>query len=250
MEADELGKGQQNVAIFVDGDNATQSLLKPILEEVSKYGTPTIRRVYADWTTQAMQSWKRVILDNAFQPVQQYNVAKGKNSTDAALIIDAMDVLYRGDVGAFCIVSSDSDYTRLATRLREAGKLVVGVGERQTPQSLVNACQIFIYTENLSGDGDSGKGGKTTGRQRRSAPAGGNGVPMKLLERAYEICEDETGWAELGHMGNKLIDLDPGFDPRTYGHKKLLDLLKASNRFDVKAEKRDGPSPIHIRLKD
>ncbi len=253
MEKDETPSVREgNVAVFVDGDNATQSLLKPILEELSRYGTPTIRRIYGDWTSQNMQSWKQVILEHAFQPRQQYNVAKGKNSTDAALIIDAMDVLFGSDAGTFCIVSSDSDYTPLAMRLREGGKFVVGVGERKTPNSLVNSCHVFIYTENLTPGGGGGGGDGRRGRtpQKPRATTGDNGAPMKVLERAYELCEDESGWAELGHLGNKLIDIDPGFDPRSYGHKKLLDLLKATGRFDVQVEQKGGPSPVYIRLKE
>jgi len=228
------------IALLIDGDNAAPKRLAPILEEVSKNGTITIRRIYGDWTTQGMSGWKELLNSNAIQPVQQFAYTKGKNSTDSALIIDAMDILHGDLVDAFCIVSSDSDYTRLATRLRESGLFVMGVGEKKTPDAFVKACERFIYVENLdvqeAGPGagaaasTSGKErGKRTGSTAKAQPAklSQNAELMRKLRKAFNIAKGEEEEASLSLIGQALRRLDPGFDPRSYGHASLSSLVNA-----------------------
>lgn len=215
------------IALLIDGDNAQPKRLSAILEEVSKVGSITIRRIYGDWTTTAMGGWKDLLNANAIQPVQQFAYTKGKNSTDSSLIIDAMDILHGDLVDAFCIVSSDSDYTRLATRLREAGLAVLGVGEKKTPDAFVKACERFIYVENLDGPEGSptamrqGGGRKAKQAVRLSA----NTALMRKLRKAMDIALGEDEETPLSRVGQALRRLDPGFDPRTFGHASLSALV-------------------------
>lgn len=213
------------IAMFIDGDNAQASLIEHILAETAKYGTVTTRRIYGDWTTPNMNGWKDSLHTYAVQPMQQFSYASGKNATDSALIIEAMDLLHAGTVGGFCIVSSDSDYTRLAMRIREQGLFVMGIGRFDTPKSFVKACEVFAYIENLSPQSD-----KDT-----SSPKADASDWTKTAMQAIEMAAMEDGWALLGAVGNNMRKLDPAFDSRTYGHKQLSLLIKSEpNIFETK----------------
>jgi len=229
------------IAVLIDGDNAQPSLIEHVLAETAKYGIVTTRRIYGDWTVPQMSGWKDSLHSFAVQPMQQFRYTVGKNATDSALIIDAMDLLHAGTVGGFCIVSSDSDYTRLATRIREQGFFVMGVGRSDTPKSFVNACEVFVYTENLSP------------RTEREIPAPelASSDWTQTVLRAVEMATQDDGWAFLGAVGNYLRQLDPAFDSRTYGHKQLSLLIKSRPElFETRESKgKGGPSLIHVKLK-
>ena len=249
------------IALLIDGDNAAPKRLRAILEEVSKTGTITIRRIYGDWTTTGMSGWKDLLNSNAIQPVQQFAYTKGKNSTDSALIIDAMDILHGELVDAFCIVSSDSDYTRLATRLRESGLFVMGVGEKKTPDAFVKACERFIYVENLDvqepvvAPRASTAPVAKTGAKRSSAPAKAtatklseNGDLMRKLRKAFVIAKGEEEEASLSLIGQALRRLDPGFDPRSYGYASLSTLVKALNdQLETRREEKGNMVMVRFR---
>ncbi|RMG27124.1 MAG: NYN domain-containing protein [Bacteroidetes bacterium] len=241
-------QSQPKVAILIDGDNARPTLLGKYLAEAGKYGTVTLRRIYGDWTTPNMKGWKGMLNDHAVQPIQQFRYTVGKNATDSALIIDAMDLLHSGLVDAFCLVSSDSDYTRLATRIREAGIFVMGIGENKTPKAFVNACNLFIYTENLlpkEPTTTKSKNGRKTKTKTKKPD------PLPMLLEAYELASGEDDWVHLSAVGTQLQQLDPGFDPRTFGYRKLSSLFKAySDKFELKFETDKGPSSIYVRLKE
>ena len=249
------------IALLIDGDNAAPKRLAAILEEVSKQGTITIRRIYGDWTTSGMTGWKDLLNANAIQPVQQFAYTKGKNSTDSALIIDAMDILHGELVDAFCIVSSDSDYTRLATRLRESGLFVMGVGEKKTPDAFVKACERFIYVENLdvqeAGPG-GGAGAGAPGKERnkrttstaKAQPAklSQNGELMRKLRKAFVIAKGEEEEASLSLIGQALRRLDPGFDPRSYGHASLSNLVNAlKDQLETRREEKGNTVMVRFR---
>jgi hypothetical protein len=248
------------IALLIDGDNAAPKRLAAILEEVSKQGTITIRRIYGDWTTQGMSGWKDLLNSNAIQPVQQFAYTKGKNSTDSALIIDAMDILHGELVDAFCIVSSDSDYTRLATRLRESGLFVMGVGEKKTPDAFVKACERFIYVENLDvqeagpGAGASApgkeRGKRTTTNATKSQPVklSQNGELMRKLRKAFNIAKGEEEEASLSLIGQALRRLDPGFDPRSYGHASLSSLVSAL-KDQLETRREEKGNTVMVRFK-
>ena len=231
--------GQQKFAVLIDGDNAQASLLPEILTEVSKAGLITIKRIYGDWTTTAMNQWKDTLHQNAIQPVQQFRNTIGKNATDSAMIIDAMDLLHTNDLQGFCIVSSDSDYTRLATRIRENGLFVIGVGERKTPEAFVNACNQFIYSENLSKV-------KVPRKKRgaKKAEEQDSSDPLPLLIQGFEMAAKEDEWAFLAAIGNSLRQVDPAFDPRTYGHEKLQSLLKQYPDVFILTQDRSKKPPV------
>ncbi|MEX1131954.1 MAG: NYN domain-containing protein [Flavobacteriales bacterium] len=249
------------IALLIDGDNAAPKRLRAILEEVSKTGTITIRRIYGDWTTTGMSGWKELLNSNAIQPVQQFAYTKGKNSTDSALIIDAMDILHGELVDAFCIVSSDSDYTRLATRLRESGLFVMGVGEKKTPDAFVKACERFIYVENLdvqetgaSADTGAGTGAKVTRKRNVStakvqpAKLSGNSDLMRKLRKAFNIAKGEEDEVSLSLIGQALRRLDPGFDPRSYGHASLSSLVVAlKDQLETRREEKGNTVMVRFR---
>ncbi|WKZ65529.1 MAG: NYN domain-containing protein [Flavobacteriales bacterium] len=249
------------IALLIDGDNAAPKRLAAILEEVSKQGTITIRRIYGDWTTQGMSGWKELLNSNAIQPVQQFAYTKGKNSTDSALIIDAMDILHGELVDAFCIVSSDSDYTRLATRLRESGLFVMGVGEKKTPDAFVKACERFIYVENLdvqeplgavaisSGAGArSGSKRSTSSAKAQPVELSQNAELMRKLRKAFNIAKGEEEVASLSLIGQALRRLDPGFDPRSYGHASLSSLVNAlKDQLDIRREEKGNAVMVRFR---
>ena len=225
---------QQRFAVLIDGDNAKAYDLSQVLAEVSKFGRITVKRIYGDWTTPSMNSWKPALHKHAIQPIQQFRYTVGKNATDSAMIIDATDLLHGSGVDGFCIVSSDSDYTRLATRIREEGRFVIGVGEKKTPEAFTNACNQFVYCENLT---DTKKGGTKQKKDKKSSALD----PVPLLLQAFETVVKDEEWVHLGELGGVLHKLDPAFDPRTYGHKQLQSLIK--DYPDTFSLKRDDSKP-------
>ena len=232
-------------AVLIDGDNAQASLLHQTLAEVSKFGLITIKRIYGDWTSTTMNSWKPVLHKYAIQPIQQFRNTVGKNATDSAMIIDAMDLLHGNTVDAFCIVSSDSDYTRLATRIREGGFFVIGVGEKKTPEAFTNACNQFIFCENLVQPRATGKK-PTQGGDRAVGPD-----PRPLLLQAFELAAKDEEWAYLSTMGSILRRLDPAFDPRTFGHTQLQSLIrKYPAVFVLKRDDSRTPPVVLVGLTD
>jgi len=237
---------QQKFAVLIDGDNAQASLLPKILAEVSKVGLITIKRIYGDWTTTNMNQWKESLHKHAIQPIQQFRYTTGKNATDSAMIIDAVDLLHSNDVHGFCIVSSDSDYTRLATRIREDGLFVIGVGEKKTPEAFVNACNQFIYSENLTVTQVSKKKGREKKKEEGQVTSG----PLPLLIQGFEMAAKEEEWTYLATMGNSLRRLDPAFDPRTYGHQKLQSLLRDyPETFVLKQDRSKKPPVVNVALR-
>lgn len=229
--------------MLIDGDNAQPLLIKEMLAEVSKYGRTTLRRIYGDWTTPNMNGWKETLQENAIQPVQQFRYTVGKNATDSAMIIDAMDILHSGVAGGFCLVSSDSDYTRLATRIREKGVFVMGIGQQKTPKAFTNACDLFVFAENLVSQVEKG-GAKS---KSPSLPAVTEPVAkaLPLLKKAFKLCVQDDGWAHLGPVGNALRDLDPSFDHRTYGCTSLTALIaKFPESIETREEKKENGSAV------
>jgi hypothetical protein len=243
--------GNRRFAMLIDGDNAQPSLIDKMLAEVGKYGNLTIRRIYGDWTTSNMGGWKDALQTYAIQPIQQFRYTVGKNATDSAMIIDAMDVLYSGGCDGFCLVSSDSDYTRLATRIREKGFFVMGIGKKNTPRAFVNACDLFVYTENLVPEESIARRSKPR-KQTSGAIEPATPDPMPLFKSAFELAVQEDGWAFLGTLGHHLRQLDPGFDSRTYGYKQLSMLIRSMpKKLDLKEVKmEDGNIVLHVRLKE
>ncbi len=242
----------EKLAVLIDADNVPYANVKEMMEEISKNGTPTIKRIYADWTRPTLSGWKNVLLENAITPIQQYSYTTGKNSSDSALIIDAMDILYSGKVNGFCIVSSDSDFTRLATRLREAGMIVIGFGEKKTPKPFISACDKFIYLEILKAPAkDLRTTPKTTTKPKpKEEPLNKvDAETIKLITESVNDLADESGWTFLGILGNFILKKKPDFDPRNYGFPKLLPLIKNLNRFEID-ERDTGQNNIrHIYLK-
>jgi hypothetical protein len=241
---------QHRIAMLIDGDNAQPKLIEKMIRETEKYGTITIRRIYGDWTTQNMGGWKPTLHVHAIQPIQQFCYTTGKNATDSALIIEAMDILHEGTVQGFCIVSSDSDFTRLATRIREEGSFVIGIGEKKTPKAFVKSCDIFVYTENIIGETilPSFKG-KTKAQVKKTMTKIDPKL-KKLLIDAYDNAVQEDEWAHLSRLGESLRKIDPGFDPRTYGHRQLSKLIKAyPNLFDIVQRDKNVTASIYVKLK-
>ena len=248
-EAITNGNKEKRIAILIDGDNAQSSLIEQIVVEAGRFGNGTIRRIYGDWTTSNMKSWKDTLNSYAFQPMQQFRYTIGKNATDSAMIIDAMDILHKEQVDAFCLVSSDSDYTRLATRIRESGKQVVGIGRKLTPRAFVSACDVFIYTENLEEREKQKK--KVAAKQQEQVKLTPSEVDLiDNIEQAIEMVgTDDEGWVSLSEVGTALRRIDPGFDPRTYGSKQLAQLVRATKPF-IDLKKPTGKSIILIRSKE
>jgi uncharacterized LabA/DUF88 family protein len=221
------------LAVLIDADNIPSRLVSGILEEIAKYGSPTFKRIYADWTKPHVAGWKAVLLDHAITPVQQYSYTTGKNSSDSALIIDAMDILYTGRVDGFCVVSSDSDFTRLATRLREAGMKVFGMGEQKTPSAFRAACDKFIYIEILDRPEASPKQIKLSDLRKKEVISKVDKSLVNMITASINDIADENGWAFLGELGNLLLKKRPDFDPRNYGFIKLLPLIKSLGNFEI-----------------
>ncbi|WP_136481019.1 NYN domain-containing protein [Cognatitamlana onchidii] len=222
------------IAVLIDGDNIPSKYISEMMEEITKYGTPTIKRIYGDWTKPHLAKWKKVLLENAITPVQQYSYTQGKNATDSAMIIDAMDVLYSEKVNGFCLVSSDSDFTKLATRLREAGMVVYGMGEKKTPDPFIVACDKFIYLEILKKDTEKIEGSKSLQKKNLY-----NITPkiIRLLKNSVEDAADDDGWAFLGDVGSLILKKQPNFDSRNFGFEKLTPLFKSLDQFEL--EQRD-----------
>ena len=239
------------LAVLIDADNVPYSHIKEMLEEIAKSGTPTIKRIYADWTRPTLSGWKNVLLENAITPIQQYSYTTGKNSSDSALIIDAMDILYSEKVEGFCIVSSDSDFTRLATRLREAGMKVIGIGEKKTPSPFIKACDKFVYIEILKSIKTATKeSGKPSKVKTESLPL--NKVDEALIQLLTESVidlADENGWTFLGELGSFILKKKTDFDPRNYGFSKLLPLIKSTNRFEINQRETGNKNIKHIYIK-
>jgi hypothetical protein len=254
MANETLSNDRQKIAVLIDGDNAQSSLLPQMLVEAGRHGQVTVRRIYGDWTTSNMNSWKETLNFHAFQPIQQFRYTVGKNVTDSAMIIDAMDILHSGVVDGFCLVSSDSDYTRLATRIREAGVFVMGIGEKKTPKAFVNACDLFVYTENLVEEKKAAQQRRTQSSRTRKTKEEEDKEepdPMPVLGQAFEMAVGQDGWARLDVMGNAIYQVDPGFDPRTYGHKQLSRMInKLKDKFEMRTKDIEGQQIFYVRMKE
>ena len=224
----EAAESTSTLAILIDADNASPSIIQGLMDEVAKLGRATVRRIYGDWTTPNLGSWKVALLEHSIQPVQQFAYTKGKNATDSALIIDAMDLLYAGNLDGFCLVSSDSDFTRLASRLKESGKSVYGFGALKTPKPFVAACDRFIYTEVLGAAAGGALPRKSAAEMDRDVEF------VALVGDAVDDSADDSGWANLSTVGSIIRNKKPEFDPRNYGYKKLWELLDASSYFEAK----------------
>ena len=262
-----------HLAVLIDADNIPSSSIKGVMEEIALYGTPTIKRIYGDWTSPNVQAWKTPLLEHAITPIQQYGYTTGKNATDSAMIIDAMDILYGGRTDGFVILSSDSDFTRLAIRLREAGQKVIGIGERKTPNAFIVACDKFIYIEVIR-DHQKAQGGffsfglkkqKDTPPKAKSTtkPEKPSETPATPKETQYDMqnpesfiaatiadIADEDGYAFLGELGNLLLKKQPNFDPRNHGFAKLTPLLKSMPRFVIDVRQTKDANIKHIYVKD
>ncbi|WP_282018666.1 NYN domain-containing protein [Salegentibacter mishustinae] len=245
---------ETNLAVLIDGDNIPSAYIKEMMEEIAKYGSPTIKRIYGDWTKPHLVKWKNVLLENAINPIQQYGYTQGKNATDSAMIIDAMDILYSDKVDGFCLVSSDSDFTRLATRLREAGKNVIGIGEKKTPEPFIVACDRFIYIEILKqtdkdSDQSSDKGGKSSKKKNvdKITPK-----VVRLISQTISDVADEDGWAFLGDVGSLLQKKQPNFDSRNYGFQKLTPMIHSIDKFEIESRTNQNSKfkLIYVRNKD
>lgn len=250
------------LAVLIDADNVSYNYVQEMLEEIAKYGTPTFRRIYADWTKPTVSGWKSVLLEHAISPVQQYSYTSGKNASDSALIIDAMDILYTGKVDGFCIVSSDSDFTRLATRLREAGMKVIGMGERKTLKPFISACDKFIYIEILKktkespaapSQAEQKPGNKRNPKKKQvKKPEPISHVDHelnKLIKDSISDIADENGWAFLGDLGNQILKKKPDFDSRNYNFEKMLPLIRSLNQFEVDERETNRKNVRHIYVR-
>ncbi|WP_237274757.1 NYN domain-containing protein [Tenacibaculum ovolyticum] len=244
-----------NIAVLIDGDNAQPKLLKEIIEEVSKYGKATIRRIYGDWTSQQMNSWKTIINQHSISPIQKFSYTTGKNSTDGSLIIDAMDILHGKNIEGFCIVSSDSDYTGLAKRIREQGLFVMGIGEKKTPEAFVKSCEVFTFTENLKDEQNEItklKSTKETANKKVKEileKVKLTKEDLKTIDKAFDISTNEEENAYISTLGVNIRKIDPSFDPRSYGFKNLTKLFENIDKFEViKNEVRGLNHPL-LRMK-
>jgi uncharacterized LabA/DUF88 family protein len=239
------------LAVLIDGDNIPSKYIKEMMEEITKYGTPTIKRIYGDWTKPHLSKWKNILLENAITPIQQYGYTTGKNATDSAMIIDAMDILYSQKVDGFCLVSSDSDFTKLATRLREAGLIVYGIGEKKTPNPFIVACDKFIYLEILDTEEDTSENGKVKHKKVNIATI--TPKVVKFLKNSVDAAADEDGWAFMGDVGSLILKKKPNFDSRNFGFEKLTPLFKSLKQFEIEQRERSKSSGrfklIYVRNK-
>lgn len=246
------------LAVLIDADNVPYSNVKGMMEEITKFGTPTTKRIYADWTKPNAGGWKSVLLEHAITPIQQYSYTVGKNSSDSAMIIDAMDLLYSDKVDGFCIVSSDSDFTRLAIRLRESGMKVIGIGEKKTPNSFIVACDRFVYIEVLDGAIKKKLPKRTTDPKKLAEKPVEKSLnkidiqTIELIETTIEDICDDDGWAFLGDVGNLIVKKKPEFDPRNYGFSKLTPMLKSLTdilEIDERDSDKKGIKHVFVRLR-
>ncbi len=264
----EKNQSKQDVrlAVLIDADNISYHYVKGMMEEIARYGTPTIKRIYGDWTKPNLGGWKTVLLDFAISPIQQFNYTTGKNATDSAMTIDAMDILYADNVDAFCLVSSDSDFTKLATRIRESGKIVYGIGEQKTPTPFIAACDRFIYLEILDEDEDSennekDNSSKNASRKENKAENKNNNKKnaiqkinkktIRMISQTIKDLEDENGWAYLAEVGNLIVKKQPSFDARNYGFSKLTNMFDAMDEFeiDVRDAGTGSPNSKHVYVR-
>ena len=244
-----------NIAVLIDGDNVPSRYIKEMMAEIAKYGTPSIKRIYGDWTKPHLSKWKNILLENAIQPIQQYGYTQGKNATDSAMIIDAMDILYGGKTDGFCIVSSDSDFTRLATRLRESSQFVIGIGEKKTPEPFIVACDKFIYLEILKADETDEvdekdeKKGKAKSKTKKTVQ---NLTPevTRLIRQSIYDCADDDGWAFLGDVGSLINKKQPNFDPRNFGFYKLTPLMDSIGTVTIEERQAPNSRSKHIFVKN
>jgi len=237
-----------NLAVLIDADNAMPAIIEGLLAEVAKYGTANVKRIYGNWTDERLKGWKATLLEHSIQPMQQFAYTTGKNATDSAMIIDAMDLLYTGNFDGFCIVSSDSDFTRLASRLRESGRVVYGFGEKKTPRPFVAACDKFIYTEVLRAkEEETGPSKAKTSDDLKKD----KGHLANLFRNAIDAYSDDDGWAQLGTVGSNIAKQAPEVDPRNYGFRKLKDLVKAMGLYELREESEGAghAKMIYIRKK-
>ncbi|MDR1100715.1 MAG: NYN domain-containing protein [Treponema sp.] len=242
---------QAKLAVLIDADNTQPAIIEGLLNEVAKYGVASVKRIYGDWTSTNLRSWKDRLLEYAIQPIQQFSYTSGKNATDSAMIIDAMDLLYSQKLDGFCIVSSDSDFTRLAARLRESGHTVYGFGEKKTPRAFVSVCDKFVYTEilrDIQEENDEDES-RPAARPRKDFKV--DRKLLKLLRDAVEDLADESGWAYLGGVGQKINNRSSEFDPRNYGFKKLGDLFRAISQFETEERPQENGTgrQVYIRWK-
>jgi len=244
-------RNELKLAVLIDADNVTYTNIKGMMEEIAKYGIPTFKRIYGDWTMPTLKGWKNVLLENAITPVQQYSYTTGKNSTDSAMIIDAMDILYSSKIDGFCLVSSDSDFTRLAIRLREAGMYVIGLGEKKTPEPFFAACDKFIYLEIIAKDTPLIKTVKTSTKvpQKESISKIDNRL-INLVAESIDDLADDDGWAFLGDVGNLILKKKTNFDPRNYGYLKLTPLIKSLNKFEIDERTTENKNIKHVFIRN
>lgn len=229
-----ITESNASLAVLIDADNAQATIIEGLLSEVAKFGVASVKRIYGDWTTPNLGQWKTTLLNHSIQPIQQFRYTTGKNATDSAMIIDAMDLLYSNTFDGFCIVSSDSDFTRLASRIRESGKRVYGFGEKKTPQAFVAACDRFIFTEIFTLSDNSENEKETTklpGNKLRQ-----DTKLVNLIRSAINTASNEDGWASLGPVGSNIVKNAPEFDPRNYGYGKLSELVKAIDLFEIEKQ--------------
>jgi hypothetical protein len=243
------------LAVLIDADNVPYANIKGMLDEIAKFGNPTIKRIYGDWTKPTVSGWKQPLLEHAITPVQQYSYTTGKNATDSAMIIDAMDILHSDKVDGFCLVSSDSDFTRLAVRLRESGMFVIGLGEKKTPSPFIVACDKFIYIEILdNSDTQSDAAAKDSPAPKKANIEPVNKKLLQLLKSTIRDVADDDGWAYLGEVGNLIIKKRPDFDPRNYGFPKLTPLIKSQKKvFEIDerdVDKKGHTKLIYVKVKD
>lgn len=244
----------RKIAVLIDADNVSDKYIKYIFDEISNHGTPTYKRIYGDWTKPQLASWKTVLLNYSITPIQQYSYTTGKNATDAALIIDAMDILYSKNVDGFCIISSDSDFTKLAARLREAGMYVVGMGEKKTPTPFISACEIFKYLEVLAAVPSNSDETHADERTEKQEAAKDSMASTKELIASIRLIvtetSDEDGWAFLGAVGKKLNKRYPDFDTRNYGYAKLTPFISSLKQFEIQSRKTAHPHITHKYIKN
>lgn len=246
-------KKDLNLAVLIDADNIPYANIQGMLDEIAKLGTPTIKRIYGDWTRPGVNGWKKPLLEHAITPIQQYGYTTGKNATDSAMIIDAMDILHSNKVDGFCLVSSDSDFTKLAVRLRESGNLVIGIGEKKTPKPFIVACDKFIYIEIIAGSKRkntrkkiAGKAVTNTEKYEKIGPG-----LINLLKVSVNDLEDDDGWASLAEVGSLLLKKKPDFDPRNYGFAKLTPFVKSLGKhFEIDARTTEKRNIKHIYIKN
>lgn len=237
----------KNLAVLIDADNADAKVIDVLLTEIANYGVASVKRIYGDWTLPNLGGWKETLLEHSIQPMQQFAYTKGKNATDMAMAIDAMDLLYSGKFNGFCIISSDSDFTRLASRIRESGLTVYGFGQKKTPTAFVSSCDKFIYTEVLQKDSDE----NTSIKKKSPTELRKDRELMRLLQSSSDAASDDTGWGGLGPIGSNLAKKSPGFDSRNYGYSKLADLIIATELFEIE-ERRAGSGngrALYVRRK-